>query len=266
MQTDQVISHRARSTGGVFAFFSRLMFAAAVLLFAGKLYAVTVSENALLLEMSSDGPDCYADGNPAVDGEYYALVAVANGVTFAGFAADGTLVDGVNSRILAKLPLAKGGCCPKTSVAVDEGSINSGERLVLVLLDTRATIRSGADFRVDGWAEISSSPAIATYGFRSLAGSSNTDMVQSAVPEDTPRPRILGVRLEGDEMVLTVADTINVLDYNLEAGVTPTRLNVSGAALEPVAGNPQHTIELRVRLDVDSDCGFFRVVRDGGAQ
>lgn len=266
MQTNQVISRLDIRAGGMVALVRRLLLATAVLLFAGKLFAVTVDENALLLEMSSNGPDCYADGNPAVDGEYYALVAVANGVAFAGFAADGTLVDGVNSRLLAKLPLAKNGCCPKTSVAVDEGSINAGERLALVLLDTRATVRSGADFRVDGWAEISSSPAIATYGFRSLSETSGSEMVQSAVPDNTPQPRILGIRLEGGEMVLTVADTVNVLDYNIEAGVTPTRLDIPGAAVEPIAGNTKRTIELRVRVDEKANCGFFRVVRDGGAQ
>lgn len=266
MHTDKSISRRIAPMRGMFAVFRHVLQGVAMLAFSGTLFAVTVGENALLLEMSSDGPDCYADGSQVANGEYYALVAVAPGATFAGFAADGTLVDAINSRVLAKLPLARDGHCPKTSVAVDENSIHAGERVALVLLDTRATLRSGAAFRVDGWAEISSSPAIASYGFRSLSGTSGSEMVQSAVPENTPQPRILGIRLEGEEMVLTVADTVNVLDYNLESGVTPTRLDVSGSAVEPVAGNTQRAIELRVRMDEGANCGFFRVIRDGGAQ
>ena len=113
--------------------------------------AVTVGEGALLLEVESSGVDCYADGVRAVDGEYYALVAIAPRVQFAGFAADGSLVDGENARVLFRRPLAKDGRCPKTSVAIDEAAVASGERLLLALLDTRAMVRSGAAFRVDGW-------------------------------------------------------------------------------------------------------------------
>ena len=57
------------------------------------LAAVAVAEASTLLTVSSTGPDCYADGSPVVDGEYYALVSIDSGANFAGFAADGTVVD-----------------------------------------------------------------------------------------------------------------------------------------------------------------------------
>lgn len=233
---------------------------------AGSGRAVTVGENALLLDVESGGPDCYADGVRAVDGEYYALVAVAQGAQFAGFAADGSLVDAETARVLFRMSLARDGRCPKTSVAIDEAAVVPGERLMLVLLDTRATARSGAAFRVDGWAEVAILQTVPTTGFGAMSCASQTQMVRSAVPADAPSPRIVAIRREGAEVVLTVMDTLNVLDYNVEAGASPDRLDVSGAARTSASGDAQRAIELRVGVGEGVNSGFFRVVRDGGAQ
>ena len=232
----------------------------------GVARAVTVGEGALLLEVESSGVDCYADGTRAVDGEYYALVAIAPRVQFAGFAADGSLVDGENARVLFRLPLAKDGRCPKTSVAIDEAAVASGERLLLALLDTRATVRSGAAFRVDGWAVVAAPQTVAATGFHVLSGDSQSAMVRSAVPKDAPQPRIAAIRREGATVVLTVADTLNVLDYNVDAGASPACLNDRGAAVKPVAGTPDGEIELRVAVGEEADRRFFKIVRDGGAE
>ena len=91
-------------------------------------------------------------------------------------------------------------------------------------------------------------------------------MVRSAVPADAPSPRIVAIRREGAEVVLTVMDTLNVLDYNVEAGASPDRLDVSGAARTSASGDAQRAIELRVGVGEGVNSGFFRVVRDGGAQ
>ena len=228
--------------------------------------AVAVGEDALVLTVESVGPDCYADGTAAVDDEYYALVSVAAGEQFAGFAADGKLVDERNSRLLCKLPIASGGRCPKTNVAVDGAEIRSGERLLLVLLDTRATARTGASFRVDGWAEAGTVEHPAAGGFAALAGESASAMVRSAVPADAPRPRITAIRRDGAVVVLTVADTLNVLDYNVAAGASPACLDECGAAVQPVAGTPDGEIELHVVVGEEADQRFFKIVRDGGVQ
>ena len=228
--------------------------------------AVTVGEGALLLEVESSGVDCYADGARAVDGEYYALVAIAPRVPFAGFAADGSLVDSENARVLFRLPLAKDGRCPKTSVAIDEAVVASGERLLLALLDTRSTVRSGAAFRVDGWAVVAEPQTVAATGFCVLSGESQSAMVRSAVPKGAPQPRIAAIRREGAMVVLTVADTLNVLDYNVEAGATPGLLDTPDAAVAPATGDPARTIELKVSVDEGTARRFFRVVRDGGVQ
>lgn len=226
--------------------------------------AVTVGEGALLLEVESSGVDCYADGTRAVDDEYYALVAIAPGVQFAGFAADGSLVDGENARVLFRLPLAKDGRCPKTSVAIDEAAVASGERLLLALLDTRATVRSGAAFRVDGWAAVAAPQVAPSSGFCAMTCASSAAMVRSAVPAGAPQPRIAAIRREGAEVVLTVTDTTPVLDYNVAAGSAPDRLDAAGAARSAVAGDVSRPIELRVGVESGASSGFFRVVRDGG--
>ena len=228
--------------------------------------AVTVGEGALLLEVESSGVDCYADGTRAVDGEYYALVAIAPRVQFAGFAADGSLVDGENARVLFRLPLAKDGRCPKTSVAIDETAVASGERLLLALLDTRSTVRSGAAFRVDGWAAVAAPQVAPSSGFCAMTCASSAAMVRSAVPAGTPQPRITAIRREGADVVLTVTGTTPVLDYNVAAGAAPDRLDAVGAARSAVAGDASRPIELRVGVETGVGSGFFRVVRDGGEQ
>ena len=215
--------------------------------------AVTVGENALLLEVESSGVDCYADGARAVDGEYYALVAIAPRVQFSGFAADGSLVDGENARVLFRRPLAKDGRCPKTSVAIDETAVASGERLLLALLDTRSTVRSGAAFRVDGWAAVAAPQVAPSSGFCAMTCASSAAMVRSAVPG-------------GADVVLTVTGTTPVLDYNVAAGAAPDRLDAVGAARSAVAGDASRPIELRVGVETGVGSGFFRVVRDGGEQ
>lgn len=245
----------------------RLLLSVACLCVGGRLLAaVAVGADALVLTVESAGPDCYADGTVAVEDEYYALVAVDAGMPFAGFAADGRLVDGSSSRLLFTMRMARGGRCPKTNVAVDAAEIRTGERLLLVLLDTRATARSGAVFRIDGWAEAAEVQAAADSGFAALSGQSAGEMIRSAVPPDAPQPRISSLRRDGAMVVLTVADTLNVLDYNVDAGTTPGRLDDSGAAVRPVAGDPSGEIELRVPVGENDNSRFFRIVRDGGAQ
>ena len=69
--------------------------------------------NDALLSFATQGPDKYADGTTVIDGECYALVWTANGATFGGFNADGTLVSATD-RIVLAAPLAKGGKCPQT--------------------------------------------------------------------------------------------------------------------------------------------------------
>ena len=104
-----------------------------------------------VVTFSTKGPDKYADDVTVLDGEYYALVWVKKGATFAGVTTDGKAVDETNNKILLKAPVAKGGKCPNIQYTIDEAyysknNLASGE-LFVYLLDTRK-------FQVDANGEI----------------------------------------------------------------------------------------------------------------
>lgn len=227
--------------------------------------AVTVAEAATLLTVSSTGPDCYADGSPVVENEYYALVSIASGADFAGFAADGTVADPQTCRLLFALPLAEGGRCPKTTVAVDPALIVPGARLALVVWDTRRAVRGAPVVRVDGWGEVAESSA--RVGFSSMRSAAGVcARTRSSVPADAPTPRITGIRRDGNEFVVTVEGTSGVLDYNVVAGAQVGRLDRPDAARAPVTGDETRAIELRIPAADGEPAQFFKVVRHGGAE
>jgi len=75
---------------------------------------------------------------------------------------------------------------------------------------------------------------------------------------DAPMPKIVGIRIEGNEVVLTVENTLKALNYNVAAGEKPDAL-ADGAAKSPVTGTGA-TIELRVPKTGDAQ--FFKVKRN----
>lgn len=220
-----------------------------------------ISEQAVVVTVSSPGPDRYADGSLVADGESYALVAVNAGSAFGGFSADGALCDLENNSVLFVLPLAKDGRCPKTTVAIESTGVTRTESLKLVLLDTRATVRSGAALRVDGWSVVSQ----ATASFGSVAeATADSVFRRSKVPSSVGMPRVTGFRREGADFVLRVEGTSNVLDYNVSAGDSPQANDGVNVAREPKTGDATQAIELRVPADETSRTRFFKVIRDGG--
>lgn len=80
--------------------------------------------------------DTYSDGTPVNDGEKYALVWTTNNVEFAGFNCDGTLVDSINSKVIAYIP-AKNNHLKKTLVQISSNFHNSDGTYSMHLLDTR---------------------------------------------------------------------------------------------------------------------------------
>ena len=82
--------------------------------------ALHAGQDNLLMKFSTPGPDTYADGKTQVaDGEFYALVWVKKGTAFAGFLADGRVVDAANSALICAVPYAENGHCPETVVEID---------------------------------------------------------------------------------------------------------------------------------------------------
>jgi len=244
--------------------------------------AFAVSEDSSRLSFGTPGPDKYADGTTVADGEYYALVWTKTGATFAGFKLDGSVVDPTNSAVICAAPLAKGGKCPTVAFVIDEtlyAAYKGNGTLALYLLDTRVC-GAAASSRPPYQGDVSLDPKdnggqVATIdetgrgvqGYALVSG----DISASAVPAgvfaasstdglEIPSPEIAGIRVEGDEVVLTVKNTTRAINYNVAVGSDPAEAGTAKAtAAEPVAGNG--TIELRVKKTGDSQ--FFKVGRNG---
>lgn len=248
-------------------------FACAALL--GGAVPAAVSEDAGIVGFSTKGPDRYADGTTVLDGEVYALVWTRNGTTFAGFNVDGTPVDGENASVLYAAPLAKGGRCVPFKVVfaplVLQGWLANGT-FSLHLLDTRAWAADGTATvagatRVQGSTDVTEGASVkaTAASIASAMGGTGANPVYaaSAVAKDVPSPKITGIRVEGDEIVLTVANTVGALDYAVSAGATPAADAVAQAS-RPVSGAASKgaTIELRVPRDPNATSRFFRVGRN----
>ena len=239
--------------------------------------AAAVSENAGILGFSTKGPDRYADGTPVLDGEVYALVWTRSGTAFAGFNVDGTLVDQANASVLYAAPLAKGGRCESIKFVVDP-LILKGWRangvLSLHLLDTRAWAADGTGAvagaaRGAGVSCVTEGVSVETAAaspFASATGGTGASPVYaaSAVGTDVPSPKITGIRVEGDAVVLTVANTVNALDYAVSAGRTPAADDDAHASPRPASGAAAKgaVIALRVPRAPNAPSQFLRVGRD----
>jgi len=226
--------------------------------------AFAVGEDATLVTLGTKGPDTYADGKVALDGEYYALVWTRTGSVFAGFNVDGSVVAPTTDAVLYAGPKAKNGCCPKTTFAIDKAVLNAlkgSGSFALYLLDTRAFGANGAGGvtvgnAVQGARVVATAAQLSMTG--AIGGASDAGVFEPSVLADAPTPKIVGIRIEGDEVVLTVENTAKVLNYNVAAGEKPDEL-ANGAAKDPVTGNGG-TIELRVPKTGNSQ--FFRVKRN----
>jgi len=219
-------------------------------------------ERATLVTLSTKGPDTYADGMTVLDGETYALVWTRGGTPFAGFNADGSLVDAAASAVLYAGAVAANGACPEMTFAIDSdvlAALGSGGSFALHVLDTR---QFGAGKALLGGA-VQGSRQVVAVDMTSFARSDG-DVATAGVfkpsciaGEEVPAPKVTGLRIEGDEVVLTVENTVRALNYTVATGATPSA--VSGrTATTPVTGGG--TVELRVPKTKDA-C-FFRVRRN----
>ena len=230
----------------------------------------------VVLSYFSLGPDAYADGKTVLEGEYYALVFVKDGATFAGFNADGTLVDPANGEILEMGPWAKAwmptgvGCAPHNIQPEREEAakyVNGSIRLYV--LDTRAANgqlaganAAGRPLLVNGYGEASSvkfDVAASTAVFAQPGDTAKASLA-SAVPAGAPAPKITGIKVKDGYAYLTVEDTVPYLQYNVAAGAQPDALANKQAAEAPKGGDAAKAIELKVPLAEGAK--FFKVNRN----
>ena len=243
-----------------------LVFCTLTWLLAFSLSADVMSNRHLIFW--TNGPDRYADGTLIADGEHYALVCTKPGANFAGFNADGTLVDAQASTLVHVAPLALKGRCRYTDFIVDAdfAAAHAKDEWKVYLLDTRRRDgalaprdENGALTRVNSYGETDGRVRFgATAGLlgAALPVGSVADTRSSA--DFAPAPRITDIRVVNGKALLTVQDTVPSLDYDLAGGTKPGELK-AGVAEEPVEGANARPITLQT--DATQGTGFFKVIR-----
>lgn len=226
-----------------------------------SLYANSVEDSAIVF--STVGPDKYADGSTVLDGESYALVWTNDGV-FEGFSADGKALD-EKDKILIVAPLAKDGRCPKVMFQIPKANAATYGKFEVFLMDTRvvsasgvATPRGAASGKVNlvnGYGRV---PAkISLSNLSSKAEGAAVANLNSAAPKDTRQPRVKAMRIEGDEVVLTVENMPGFM--RVQSGKDASAADSTGAALEA----PDSGDTVTVKAPKMGERGFYRVIRSG---
>lgn len=239
--------------------------------------AASAAEDNVRITFQTPGPDRYQDGAPVLDGEFYALVWVADGAAFKGFKADGALVAADGNALVAQGPAAEGGCLPlsKAEVTPAQAALWANGSFKVVLLDTRdadgslsakvATADGGwAPAKVNGCSEVAGMTVRdAAYAASLSIKSPITIAMGSEVPEGTPAPVITGFRLReganGTEAVIKVKGTVPYLNY-CAASVNPGE-GTTEAISDAAANGAANGEEVEIVVPANGKFGLFKVIR-----
>lgn len=225
-----------------------------------SLYANSVEDASIVF--STVGPDKYADGTTVLDGESYALVWTKDGA-FEGFSADGKVLD-EKDKVLVVSPLAKDGRCPKVIFQIPVADAVGYGKFEVFLLDTRVVSSAGevsprpaADGEakiVNGYGRVSAEIALSEVS--SKAEGATVANLNSAAPKDTRQPRIKAMRIDGDEVILTVENMSGYM--RVQSGRDTSTSDATGAALE----TPSSGDTLTIKAPKVGESGFYRVIRN----
>lgn len=253
------------------------------LLTAMVAFAAVAANDDVFVCCSTTGPDTYADGSSVVDGEAYALVYTKAGANFAGFQADGTLVDAAQSELVMVLPMAENGHCKPTLCVVSRtyASRRRTGTWDLFLLDTRNAAGRPAGFdeegglrRVNSWGRTASQINFSTSAFSSQesaeqpAGSASLQSLSifaaqttelAALPPNVPTPQICGITVQDGQVLLEVADTVPYLTYDVAGFETLGSDLKSRVGVEKRDGVVGETLVLEAD---GTESKFFKVFAD----
>lgn len=203
-------------------------------LFALLSAAVFAGAGDLLISFSTQGPDKYADGTTVKDGECYALV----------------YTKGDTQEKVLVYSGAKDGRCPRVVFIVDENTAAkyTGGTWGVYLLDTRVfTTDENGNTKVEDSLSGSTTDEncmVAVVDDVANAGKFDTSSVSAGVaPEaylsNVKQPRVTGIKIDGANVVVTVADTVPFVGYTLQSGsdvvnftVPAEQPTVNGSAVE----------------------------------
>lgn len=225
------------------------------------------------LSFSTKGPDRYADGTTVLDGECYALVWSKDG-DFNGFSADGACID-AEDRIVLLAPVANGGRCPSVlfQIPAAEAEELAGGTYAVYLLDTRVvagdTVRprgtvNGNLALMNGYGAASADLALGGSFSDKTAKEIENEQKNGqvacalcAVPAGCEQPRIKAMRIEGDNVFLTVENLKGFM--RVSSGGTVAASDMTDAAVETQGGAEDVTLVTRK----SGASGFFKVIRNG---
>ena len=182
----------------------------------------------VLISFSTPGQDKYADGNPVLDGECYALVWT-KGAQFGGINTDGTCVNAGDAIVLLA-PLAKNGKCPPVVFEIDSAVYAEKKyaegKFGVYLLDTRVKTEAGTVALapiVDGKPQLVNSYASTTTE-KAASGQGNALTVGDPIRVDTFReiaaPTIAAMKVDGAVITVKVEGTDPTAAYQVVAGQT----------------------------------------------
>lgn len=215
----------------------------------------------------TEGVDRYADGTQVVVGERYALVWSAG--DFAGFKADGSLVNEADEVVgIFSLATAEGNC-PLSSYGVPSSIVSKGGNILLWLLDTRKFAENGevslSEFEaptklegIAGAAKVAADISVAGAAAKVAEGAASM-ATQTELPADAPKPVVKAVRIDdGAGLVyLTVGNTAPYLAYDVAGGDKVDELE-GGKAQNPVSGGAG---DITLITQKQGSSGFFKVIR-----
>ena len=226
--------------------------------------------NDILVTFSTKGPDKYADGTEVMDKECYVLVWDKTGERFA-VAADGSATGG---EIVLVAPVARKGHCPKVLFEVDAAlatkKYSTGGSWKVYLLDTRRFSASGVALAPlkDGMPTVVNAAGIVGDASVSLSsGAPNAVSFDAgtvaATASELPagfdkQPKIAGIELVGDQVFVTVENTVSYLAYDLSEGASPDE--VTERVNDPRTGGESGTVILVAPKKKGGS--FFRVNRN----
>ena len=225
------------------------------------------------LSFSTKGPDRYADGSVVMDGECYALVWSSDG-KFDGFAANGECIDGYD-RIVLMAPVAKDGRCPPVLFQIPQAEAEelAGGQYAVYLLDT--SVASGETVRpcgtvngklalMNGYGATSANLAVGALNSKKAEeiaedkAEGQIASVLAAVPADCAQPRIKSMRIEGDNVFLTVENLKGFM--RVSSGSDVSASDAATAAVETSGESGEVTLVTR---KPNGSSGFFKVIRNG---
>jgi len=230
----------------------------------------------LVYSFQPSADDTYADGTPVKLGERYVLVWLTNGATGVEIAANGMLTDPSRGEIVqvrASSTKKKGRIFTfEVDESVKDALAAKGGNWAVYLLDTRiygadgsVTLAEIVDDKVSvvNAAKLldKSVKAVASLSVESDTVKTDKDGadVATAVPADTPQPRITDVEIVDGKVHVKVAQTVPYLQYNLAAGASLDA--ISGKAAE----SPRNGVvgdEIELVAPAESGSGFFKVNRN----